>query len=228
MSGVDIYLGLTRGAVVTPDGDVQWCEYAQFEQGVDVLFTQAAQVATGWWHRTAARVWLSGALARPFLCGPVAGLKRWREVVELARSAAAEATGIETPCTVSVEHWPHPTAALAVAVGTATLDVVEHVAREHRIPLRGLRPWWAWALSHTSARGAAMVAVTDSDSMTVLIERDGCLLTATGYVPSPSREHADKLVARLALTAGVGLEALVRIDLSREQPFGGAFAESAA
>jgi hypothetical protein len=228
MSAVDIYLGLTQGAVASPRGDVQWCEYAQFEQGADVLFARAAQVATSRWGRRGARVWLSGALARPFLCGPVSGLKRWREVIELAQSAAVEASGIEAPCAVSVESWPHPKPAMAVAVGTAALDTVERTAHAHRVPVRSLRPWWAWALGHTFARDASMVAVTDSDSMTVFIEQAERLHMVSGYVPSPSPEQADKLRARLALTDGAGLEALVRIDLSHEQPFGSASEKAAA
>jgi hypothetical protein len=228
VSGVDIYLGLTQGAVASRDGAVQWCEYAKIEQGADILFARAAQPAASRWGRRGARVWLSGALARPFLCGPVAGLRRWREVMELAQAAAVEATGIEAPCAVSVESWPHPKPAMAVAVGTATLDTVERTAHAHRVPVRSLRPWWAWALGHISARDASIMAMTDSDSMTVLIEQDERLHTANGYLPSPSSEHEDKLLARLALTAGVGLETLVRIDLSREQPFGGPFEKGVA
>jgi len=216
MMSLDLYLGLGHGGVAARADTAFWCEHAGVEEGADALFAHAGAGARRW-RKVPVRLWLSGALARPFLCGPVSGMNRWTEVIELARSTAAESTGIDALCSVTVEHWPHPRPSLAVAVATATLDAVERAAREHRVALRSVRPWWALALerSSTVASGARLMAMTDTDAMTVLGEHDDGLHTASGYMPGPSAEHADRLLARLALTAGVAADAVVRVELGR-------------
>ncbi|HEX6705215.1 MAG TPA: hypothetical protein VF169_10680 [Albitalea sp.] len=213
---IDVYLGLGEGATVA-QGDALWQAHAQLEPGLDALFGQAAAtVQRRWGRRVPVRVWLSSALARPFLCGPLAGLRRWREVVALAEAAATEGTGLPGPCQVMIEEWPHPQPALAVAVQAQTLDAIESAARRHSLRVQSLRPWWAAALDHALSRGpdARLLAVSDGDGMTVLGGRER-FDTANGYVPAPSAEQADKVLARLALTAGLQPADVVRVRLSR-------------
>ena len=161
------------------------------------------------------RVWLSGALARPFLCGPVDGLKRWGEAVAFAEASAAAATGLADACSVELEDWPAPQAALAVAVTAATMQALHGAALSQGIVLRSVRPWWTVALSQAlteSAGAVRMVAVSDIDSLTLLGGDAGRFDIASAYVPAPSPEHADKLLARVAMTAGIDAGQIVRME----------------
>lgn len=204
---IDIYLGRSEGGVARDGEPPFWLAYADWRAGVEALFKHASEaVARPWWRaKRPARVWLSGGLARPFLCGPLAGLKRWHEVTAFAQAAASDATGLASPCHVEVQEWPHPHAALAVAINVDTAATVHAAGRAHGIAVQTLRPWWAVAFNqaigaHNEAR---LVAVIDADATTLLGGQTGRFDTATSYVPSPSPEQTDKLLARMALTAGI-------------------------
>src|SRR5688500_3527851 len=123
---LDVYLGVSHGGVACGLRRLMWQPHATLEAGLGALFEcVSGQRPSGWRGRAAARIWLSGALARPFLCGPVEGLKRWAEVEAFATAMAPDLTGLAGPCVVHVDEWPKPDAVLAVATGAATREVIE-------------------------------------------------------------------------------------------------------
>lgn len=228
---IDIYLGQSEGGVMLDGEPPFWLPYGDWQTGVDALFKRASEAADRPWWRTKrpARVWLSGGLARPFLCGPLAGLKRWHEVISLAQATAPDATGLASPCHVEVQEWPHPHASLAVAVNVDTAYAVHAAARSHGMAVRSLRPWWAAAFNHAIAahNEARLVVVIDADATTVLGGQSDCFDTATSYVPSPSPDQTDKLIARMALTAGIAQDEAMQLRFgdseemsARGVPFG--------
>jgi hypothetical protein len=222
---LDIYVGRAEGGVARGEHRLFWQSHASLEAGLSVLFEHAAaERKTRWQRRMKARVWLSGALARPFLCGPVQGLRRWAEVEALAQAMAPDATGLAAPCAVQIETWPHPHAALAVAINVATRDAIEAAARGHGVTVQSIRPWWAAALNHVLAEGskARLVAIADGDAMTLLGPDAGRFDAASAYVPAPSGGQADSLLARLALTSGAAPENVVRIRVSPREGTGAA------
>ena len=214
----DVYLGVAIGGVVRGNERAIWQPHATLDAGLGVLFAHARKQA-----RRPVRVWLSGALARPFLCGPVQGLKRWSEVTAVAQAMAPDATGLAAPCEVQVEAWPSPQAALAVAIDPLMQQAIEAAAREHGVTLQSLRPWWAVAFNQVlaAAPDARLVAVADSDALTLLGGDDARLHAASAYVPRPSDEQAGQSIARLALTAGVDGAQVIRVRLARGEPEAG-------
>jgi hypothetical protein len=205
--GWSLYLGAAEAAVTGPDGDVAQSSHSRLE---DAIAWGVAHIAgaRSHWRRPRVRVWLSGALARPFLCGPVAGLARWAEAQALATAAAGAGTGLERPCEVQLEGWPGSTSVLAVAVEAATLRALEAAAREAGVVLRSVRPWWASALHAACTQPAAprLLAVTEADCMTVIGGTDGGFELARSVVPKPAEDDAAHLLARLTLTQGIASE----------------------
>jgi hypothetical protein len=214
---LDVYLGRTEGGVARGGERLFWQPHASLEAGLAALFAHAAAAPRSRWRRKAkVRVWLSGALARPFLCGPVQGLKRWSEVEALAAATAPDATGLDAPCAIQVEAWPNPNAVLAVALDMATRDAIETAANEHGIALQSIRPWWAAALNHLLADGshARLLAIAEDDALTLLGIDSGRFDAASAYVPGPSGQQAESLLARLALTSGAAPESVVRARMA--------------
>jgi hypothetical protein len=113
-------------------------------RSVGDALAQALQRVPG--RGTAVEVLLSGALARPFMFGPVAGLKGWKEVQAAARAVAPALCGVDDACVLQLESDPTSGPALATAVGRATLDAVYEAAEGLGVKVKSIRPVWAWAL----------------------------------------------------------------------------------
>lgn len=215
-SVIDAYFGLRESGIARRGELLSWQQHASVEAGLASLFQRAAEVSTGRWGRKApVRIWLSGGLARPFICGPVQGLKRWTEVVALAEAAAADLTGLAEPCTVHVESWPSPHPALAVAIGLSMRNAIESAARDHGHRISSMRPWWTLALNQVLSTGGEtrMVAVSDGDAMTLVGGDDAHFTKASSYLPVPSAEQANALLLRIALSAGETTQGLVRVRM---------------
>jgi len=215
---IDIYLGLSEGALDVAGEAPAWHAHADLSVGLDGLFREAAARATGRWsRRVPVRLWWSGALARPFVCGPVEGLRRWREALALAQSLAPDATGLGADCVVTVEDWPGPQPTLATATAATTLAAVHAAAALHRVNVRAIRPWWAAAANHarTADSAATLVAARDGDALTLLGWQSGRWHTANAYLPAPSPEQAERLLARLAVSVGVAADSVRQVVLSR-------------
>lgn len=230
---IDAYLGLRISGIARRGETPSWQPHQSVEAGLTSLFQRAGEVGTRRWGRKSPmRVWLSGGLARPFICGPVEGLKRWTEVLALAEATAADLTGLMGPCTVHVQGWPSPQPTLAVAVASSVRDAIEGAALDHGHRIRSLRPWWTSALNHVLATQAhaRMVAVSEGDAMTLVGGKDVHFTRASSYLPAPSVEQASALLLRLAMSAGENKNGLVRVRLGladdrahAEVPFGLAY-----
>lgn len=147
-------------------------------------------------------VWLSGALARPFMFGPVAGLRGWREAHMAAQAAASAADEFDGPCTVSLEDDPGQQTVLATAVARDTLDSIYEIATSLRVRVRSIRPAWAHAIDtapDAHAR-ATMLVCRDPDALTVLAMKGDSYVFAATHMPCPDEAQAGALIRRLRLS----------------------------
>ncbi|MGN6527144.1 MAG: hypothetical protein ACTHL8_12230 [Burkholderiaceae bacterium] len=143
---IELYLATAAGGWAV-DGVVQgWRAHAS---AVDALAAWAQEIARARgsrWRRARVDLWLSGGLARPFVCGPLGGLAGWREAEAAAAGIAPDATGLAGPCAVALEDWPGD-ATLATAIGQPLADAIAtHGGRRGSIAWRSVRPRWAAAL----------------------------------------------------------------------------------
>jgi hypothetical protein len=155
-------------------------------------------------------VWLSGALARPFLFGPVRGLRSWNETNEAAESVAREAFGIDGPWHVVLENDPSSHCVLGTAVLQATIDEIYRTATALRLDVRSTRPAWAEAIDAMPAAmaGATLLSFRDADSLTLLgMRRDEFDLAST-YMPCPGADEIESLLRRLHLSRDLAPQAM--------------------
>lgn len=213
MTRIDIYLGHAGHALAIDGRALELPQQGVSEEALDGLFQRVVQELPGRLVRRSARVWLSGAIARPFVFGPLDGLKRWSEVLAMARVRAAEATGLAEPCEVTVEDWPAPRATLAVAVEAWLPLALETMAKRHGIRLSSIRPWWAAAAEHLRAKhkDGKLTALVDTDALIALAWQGDAVESASAYVPLPETEAAGALLTRLALTHGIAADRVPRL-----------------
>jgi hypothetical protein len=69
----DVYLGMREVAWARRGANAVCEAHGSVGAGLEACFAQIGKHRARW-VAPRVRVWLSGALARPFLCGPVAGL----------------------------------------------------------------------------------------------------------------------------------------------------------
>lgn len=227
---LDIYIGSTEGGLSMHGGSHQWISYDDVRAGVETLFAQAAESSKSTWRlQRSARVWFSGAIARPFLLEPIAGLRGWDEARSFAQSAAEEAVGIPGPCSVELEAWPGSGPVLVTAMSEELLESIESVAAQHRLRVRSMRPWWAAAFNEVAAKdeGIRLVSISDDESMVLLGRKEGRFETASCYTPGTSDEQTSRLLSRLSLVAGAGVGQVSRIKFTKSgeptspaRPFG--------
>lgn len=155
-------------------------------------------------ERRRTTVWLSGALARPFLVAPVSGLTSREELMQVAQAQAAEATGLSDPCAVWLDgRWSAKTGGLAAAIETEVLAALQAWAGLHRVPLTAVRPWWnlplndQWRAGSTTAGRAALISLQDEEALMVFgQDADGVLRCASTYWPLPEAEARVALMKR--------------------------------
>lgn len=199
---VNVFVGSSRGGLCVPGQAAQWREFGSSSEAIDELLRLAARQPRPWWKpRVRVRVWLSGALARPFPLDPVAGLNDWHELRAFARAAAPEATGLDEPCAIEMEEWPDGRPVLVMAMAEAVLSHLQATAAELELKISSVRPWWAVAFNDVlSAKpDVHTVAVSDVDSVTLLSGTPTGLNSVSCYTPRPSAEQMEKLLSRLDL-----------------------------
>ena len=199
---VTICLGTaTAGKVVdglVPNWQSVESAAAGFEQAISPLSESNA-------GRMSLDVLLSGALARPFIFEPVAGLRRWREAVEVASAMAPEATGLASPCTVWLDDWVPGERCVGVAMERALRDRIETLVEERRWTLSALRPAWSQAIDAARTKFGGPVralAIDDWDSMTLLSYTEGVCTGAATYAPKPDASQARAILTRAAMASG--------------------------
>ena len=166
-------------------------------------------------HGRALSVWLSGALARPFLFGPVSGLRGWNEGHEAAQSTASHACGIDGPCRVVLESDPSAQAVVATAVQEETLHAIYRVAAALRLRIKSIRPAWAEAIDAAprASRDASLLVCRDVDSLTLLGLNGNRYELASTYAPQPGVVEVDSLLQRMRLSHDVPAQATLEATI---------------
>jgi hypothetical protein len=142
------------GDLYVDDGLVVWArdgEVLRFDDGLglDAALSRClveVKRRRRWFDRRSVRIWLSGALARPFVLEPVEGLRSVAEATALAQAAAASAAGLNEVCAVALESLPVGQPALVTAVEQRVLDALLATLKRHRMTAQSVRPWWARVL----------------------------------------------------------------------------------
>lgn len=208
---IEVYIGLSAGGWAL-DGRTQgWSAHADPAQGLERWAREIGQRHAGRWRKARAGLWLSGGVARPFLCGPVAGMASWREAETFAAASAPEATGLDGPCRVQLEDWPGDAPVVGTALDAALAEAIEAVARSNRMVWRSVRPRWAAALDEMLAQrpSTALVAVSEEDALTLLCGSKAPGVPSTGidlastYSPAPEEGQAAALWHRMMLSHDV-------------------------
>ena len=196
----------------------------QFEgsEGLASLLSRCVVESKSHWRlfdRRAVRVWVSGALARPFVVEPVSGLRSVAEAQALAESAAPGATGLGGPCVVRLESIPIERAAIATAVERRVVDALVSVLRQGKLTVRSIRPWWAYGLAEVARhqRHSQMVCLDDATTVTLIA---GDLQPLAMTLEGCDVAQREAVTRRVWVGQGIGIErvAIGGLDLSR---FGG-------
>lgn len=214
---LQLYVGQERCGWLDPSGQPRWEAGGGFGDCIRRCAEAAAKATPGrWLRRQTVQVWISGGLARPFVLGPMAGLKGAAEAESFAKSQVAEATGWDVPCDVRLEGDVTKGPALAIAMTTTSRETIEGIIKESGLRLKSLRPWWAGALAQTRAAEAdlQMLVVEEPDSLVLLTGSGDVWSLAEGLAPKPQEEDAIRTVRRLGASAGVAASttAWVRLD----------------
>jgi len=214
---VDVYLGLAEGGFAVAGRPEGWVPHVDVESAARHWFAHARSLVGRGLRRPGLRVWLSGALARPFVWGPVQGLTGWREVELAAQAAAPDATGLAAPCAVSLDESPSPAAALVVAMEQHVVASIVAAANEAGVRIVSIRPWWALALERQAREAAGPIVIRDTDALTVLAASDDDVWRlAHSYVPQPSEDQTPSLLDRLFLSANLARGAARHVALTRD------------
>lgn len=166
-------------------------------------------------RRRVLNVQLSGGLARPFVFGPVKGLKSFDEASRLAARLAPEATGLVSPCAVWLDDWAPGKACVAVAMGSDMRDQIEKTARENRARIASLQPWWNVALASAQPKlgdGVRLLAIEDTDALTVLTRGDDDYAALSTHAPRPDSAQTRAVLTRAALAADLQLSDVAMIS----------------
>lgn len=163
----------------------------------------------------AVSVWLSGALARPFLFGPVQGLRGWSEVNSAAQSAARQACGIDEPCQVVLEGEPSMHRVLGTAVRVETVDAIHRTAASLGLRVKSIRPAWAEVIDSAPAArfNASLLVCSDEDAVTLLGQHEGRFDLASTYVPRPGVDEVEGLVRRMQLSRDLAPKAMLMASI---------------
>ena len=163
---LEIYLSqVAVGRGATPASAAQWVETSGLD---DSLRHVAAWLEPAVAARTRrVRVWLSAALARPFIVPGTAGARTKHEAHALATAMAPDATGIDGEGRLWLDRWrlgePTLGVAMPVDIWRELHDIVEarnaaRTARSSAIGIASVRPWWNLAFDAVLAesRGEAV------------------------------------------------------------------------
>lgn len=168
--------------------------------------------------RSVAHIWLSGALAVPFMLPPIEGLRNRAEAQRLAESSAPVEAGLQGSCTVWLDAWKPGRPCLAVAVQQELVAAIQAAASGAGIKLKSMQPWWNWALSdHLHRKGAVrLLAVIEEDALTVIGSDGERVTSAQSQRPRPAPERIDAQLRRQAVSLDVSIAEVLRVSMSRD------------
>lgn len=217
-AALDIFLGTSSVAVAPPAQPPRWHPLPAGADPVATLLQHAreAQLPT-------LNVWLSAAFARPFMAGPLAGLRRWSEVQAVLAATADEATGLQGPCTVWAAGPVHRHAGLAVAVPAALLDHLHQQAQAQGLRVQSVRPWWSAAFNAAllHAPQARLVVVDDGEALTSLQAAAGAeaaaspVAAASTQWPAPDAQQRAGWLARQTAAHNLSPQEVCVVQMAR-------------
>ena len=212
---IEMYLGRFSGGWAIDGRTQAWSAHGDAVVALQSWVAEIERERAGRWRKASVTLWLSGGLARPFLCGPVAGLAGWGEAEAMANAMAPEVTGFDVPCRVRLEDWPGDSAVLGTAVEAAIVQAVADIARARRLAWRSVRPRWAGLLDEALARHASvsLIACAEEDALTILGGAANMENAAAGdfelvatHSPAPAADRSTALWNRTMLSRDVRQE----------------------
>lgn len=160
-------------------------------------------------------LWLSGAYARPFVAGPLAGLRHWHEAQTVLAAMAPDATGLEGPCAVWTAGPVHREATVVVAVPLALLHSLHQQAKAQSLRLRSVRPWWSAAFNAglVATPEAQLHVLDDGEALTSLHEQGGLCRHAATQWPAPDAAQRTGWMARLMAGRDLGVQHIATVRI---------------
>jgi hypothetical protein len=214
------FLGRATVALASAGQPVQWQPLPTAADPVATLLQQVTQAQP---RPRSLHLWLSGAFARPFIAGPLAGLRHWDEAQTVLAAMAPDATGLAGPCAVWVAGPVHREASVVVAVPMALLDSLHQQARAQALRLRAIRPWWSAACNAGLAQAptAQLLVLDDGEALTSLQGRGGACSHAATQWPAPDAAQRVGWMARLMASRNLVAQhtGTVRIGLAQGLPW---------
>lgn len=214
-----MYLGTTICGLAPATSAPRWQASTEPEQwlaGLDADLRRNRRLLFR--RRPSLRVWLSGALARPFLLAPMAGLRNRSEILQVARRKAAEGLDLNLPTDLWLDSTDLKHPAIGVVMPKSMRSALDAFAIRNGFVLRSIAPWWAGALdtvlSNSQENRLDLFAVRDDDSLTVLGSSEEQWRLAETLAPPPAPSQSQATLLRMALSgSGHPLSlAHVRID----------------
>lgn len=207
----NVYVGTARAAVYGAAAGA-WCFEVTGEGGSRISECMQWIASRKRWLSPQASVWLSGALARPFVIGPVGGLRSWAEARAYAHASAPAVCGLSKPARPALSGWPQDRQVLAIAAEQQLLDELDCAASACRVRLATVRPWWTLACDVVcrGTRNAAGFVVQEDDALTVLAASDSRWTAASTCTPKPDAAAVRALELRLMAAGGLDEAGLAR------------------
>lgn len=195
---LDLYLG-TRAVMLARGASA---EAAHATEGWPASQQCLARVVEALPRQVTVRVWLSGALCRPFVMPAPAGLKTEDERRRAMEAFAQRACGFDGPVRVQWQEARKDRPIIGMAMDAAMLAHIK--AGLARLRVRMLTPWWMAALNHQlkQAPDTACIAVQDCDALTMLTGEAACFSQASTLAPSHDASMAMAGYRRLQLAMG--------------------------
>jgi hypothetical protein len=187
---------------------------------IEALLSASAPSGRKWLRPVKLKIWLSGLLAKPFLFGPIEGLREDSEAFKIAQAKAHEATGLAGPCDVRIEGVPGREAAIATVASGAVLKRLQGLSGGAGLSTVSIRPWWAAAtVLPLGESDTTLLAVHDGESLTLLAERGRQWIAADNY---PATDRVDEPQRALIRRRAMGLRiATTRLVLLSRDGTGG-------
>lgn len=208
----DVYLG-TRWASWATGGRSDVFEAVSPEQGLQWAFDSlsAGQDKSS----RGCRVWLSGALAKPFVFQSIEGLNSRREAMKVADRLASEVLGAECDGAVWLDNWRPGRTCLGIAAAKALRDAVEHAAKASRLKVQKIAPWWIAAHNALAAESNDVTAllIDEPDAATLLGFAGVQIRLAESWAPRPDPAEALALIKQAMVGGELAAAGLYKVTL---------------
>lgn len=209
-SRLDLYLGVRRVGLCRGD---ELLAVRASEDFAGALSAGSEALRTHG-QKDPVRIWLSGALCRPFIVPAGLGAKGANELLAAAKAMVPAKLGWADDCELRLEAGKREESRLAIAVPRSTLDTINQNIRPIT-RIASIRPWWASVLEGQLAGDETPTAlgIHDGDALTVLAgSGDGFSLALT-YAPIADEVSARAAWSRSILNDAVpdGPNALIRL-----------------